>query len=133
MRKIICLSICLAFIVAGHLFSASAQAQMDDFQMMPAEHNTYVVTYTLRGLKCVQGVGTATQCGVTNPSADEGGYPWTKVKCRPSDASVSTFAWSLDLNQPMGIFEAPPSISTSAETYTVNVRLGRVCMKSGSK
>ncbi len=103
-------------------------ARVKGFQL-PAEENTYVVTYNLKGLRCVKDLGTPTQCAVTNSSADEGGYPWTKVKCRQGDPGVSTFAWSLDLNKPMGIYEAPPSLTTDAETYTVNVRLGRVCMK----
>jgi hypothetical protein len=76
-------------------------------------------------------VGTPTQCAVPNQAADEGGYPWTKVKCKQGDVGISNFAWSLDNNQPMGIFEAPPSLVTSAKTYSVNVRLGRVCMRSG--
>lgn len=125
MKKIICLSIYLLLLPAAH-------AQMNDFQMMPADENTYVVTYNLHGLQCVKDVGTPTQCAVTNQAADEGGYPWTKVKCRPGDISVSTFAWSLDLNQPMGIFEAPAPLIPSANTYNVSARLGRVCMKSGS-
>lgn len=99
---------------------------------LPKDENTYIVTYNLRGLQCVKDVGTATQCAVTNPSADEGGYPWTKVQCRPGDASVSTFAWSLDYNKPMGIFEAPTQLITYSNTYPINVRLGRVCMKKPS-
>lgn len=99
------------------------------FKLLPTEKNTYNVTFDLRGLLCVKDVGTPTQCGVPNQSADEGGYPWTKVKCRKGDRSVSTFAWSLDQNRPMGIFEAPPALVTGAQTYTVNVRLGRVCQK----
>jgi hypothetical protein len=127
MRK--ALSICLVF--ASLFLLSTAWAQGDDQFQVPADKNTYIVTYNLRGLECVQDIGTPTQCAVANQSADEGGYPWTKVKCRGSDASISTFAWSLDLNQPMDIYEAPPSLTTSAKTSAVNVRLGRVCMRSG--
>ncbi|MFA4873783.1 MAG: hypothetical protein WC956_03225 [bacterium] len=98
------------------------------FQTLPTIKNTYVVTYDLRGIPCVQGVGTPTRCAVTYQSADEGGYPWTKVKCRTGDRSVSTFAWSLDSNSAMAIFEAPPAMITGAKTYAMNVRLGRVCL-----
>lgn len=126
MRKT--LSICL---VCASLFLLSAAWAQDDERAAPANENTYVVTYNLKGLQCVKDIGTPTQCAVANQSADEGGYPWTKVKCRGGDASIQTFAWSLDLNQPMDIYEAPPSLTTSAVMTTVNVRLGRVCMRSG--
>jgi len=126
----------LVFVVQTFAFLPAAWGQDDQggqvrgFQL-PADENTYVVTYNLRGLTCVQDVGTPTQCAVPNQAADEGGYPWTKVKCKQGDVGISNFAWSLDNNQPMGIFEAPPSLVTSAKTYSVNVRLGRVCMRSG--
>ena len=103
---------------------ASAQ-----FEILPAEHNTYTVTFDLHNLECVKNVGTAGQCAVTNQSADEGGYPWTKVKCRAGDRSVTTFAWSLKENRPVSIFEAPPALSTSPNLYPMDVRLGRTCMK----
>lgn len=115
--------------VVGIFLSGAANAQVDSFQL-PADENTYVVTYDLRGLECVQDVGGVDGCAVTNQAADEGGYPWTKVNCRPGDVSVDTFAWSLDNNKPMNIFEAPASLIVSAKLYKINVRLGRTCMKS---
>lgn len=125
-RWIVCLSI-----VAGYcLFSSAAIAQEDGFQV-PSTNNTYVVTHDLRGLECVKGVGGPKQCAVTSQSANEGGYPWTTVKCRPGDMTVNKFAWSLDNNEPLGIFEAPPALVSQAKLYTVNARLGRTCMKRG--
>jgi len=121
----------MAIIGAGSIFATAVLAQAENIQM-PANENTYIVTYDLRGLQCVQDVGTPDHCAVTNQSADEGGYPWTKVKCKSGDIGVTTFAWSLDDNRPMYIFEAPPALISNAKTYTVNVRLGRTCMKSGT-
>lgn len=127
-RLVVCLSV-----VAGYcLFSSGVVAQERGFHV-PDASNTYVVTHDVRGLECVKGVGGPKQCAVTNQSADEGGYPWTEVKCRPGDMTVDRFAWSLDRNEPIGIFEAPPALVSQAKLYTVNVRLGRTCMKSGKR
>ena len=120
---------CITLIVAGFGIASDSFAQGGGFQM-PADHNTYVVTYDLRGLRCVKGVGTPSQCAVENQAADEGGYPWTKVKCKPGDKTVNKFAWSLDNNEAMGIFEAPTALLSDAKTYTINVRFGRTCLKS---
>lgn len=126
------LVVCLLIVAGYSLCSPAAQAQEDAFQV-PASHNTYVVTYDLRSLACVTGVGTPTNCAVTNQAADEGGYPWTKLKCRMGDITVNRFAWSLDSNEPIDIFEAPPALVSKAKFYKINVRLGRTCMKSGNR
>jgi len=109
-----------------------AFAQEDGFQV-PDEKNTYVVTHNLKGLECVKGVGGPAQCAVANDSADEGGYPWTLVKCRMGDKSVNRFAWSLDRNENIKIFEAPTALVSQAKLYKINVRLGRKCMKRGKE
>jgi len=110
-------------------FSASASAQVGEVR----EVKTYDVTHELRGLKCVKGVGSANRCAVSNQDADEGGYPWTFVKCRPGDEAIRSFAWSLKDNSLVYIFEAPPALVTGAEYYTMDVRLGRTCMQPASK
>jgi hypothetical protein len=123
----------VVMIVLGAMgYAGEALGQGEGFQV-PSDNNTYVVTYDLHGLRCVQGVGTPTQCAVENQAADEGGYPWTKVKCKPGDQSVHTFAWSLSNNQAVGIFEAPPALISSAKIYRIDVRLGRTCMKTAPK
>jgi hypothetical protein len=132
MKKRLRRGLSFALIAACLVFSTAALAQVGDFQMAPTDENTYLVTYDLSNLECVSDVGTAYQCAVTNQAADEGGYPWTKVKCRRGDISVNTFAWSHDNNRPLIIFEAPPALASSPNTYKVNVRLSRVCMMSGS-
>ena len=118
----------IMMMVLGSVGYAGEALGQEGFQV-PADHNTYVVHHDLRGLRCVKGVGTPTQCAVENQAADEGGYPWTKVKCKPGDQSVHTFAWSLSNNQAVYIFEAPPALISGAKTYKINVRLGRTCMK----
>ena len=120
---------CFVLVAVGFGLASDSFAQQGVFQV-PADHNTYIVTYDLRGLRCVKGVGTPSQCAVENQAADEGGYPWTKVKCKPGDKTVNRFAWSLDNNEAMGIFEAPPALISDAKTYKINVRLGRTCLKS---
>lgn len=124
--------VCLSIIAACCVCSSAAMAQDGDFQV-PDTKNTYVVTHDIRGLECVKGVGGPKQCAVTSQSADEGGYPWTEVKCRMGDMTVDKFAWSLDRNEPIGIFEAPPALVSQAKLYKVNVRLGRTCMKRGKR
>lgn len=102
------------------------------FQFQPTVKNTYVVTYDLRKLLCVKEVGSANSCAVTNRDADEGGYPWTLVKCRGGDKTVNTFARSLDNDAAVSIFEAPPSLTSAVAMRPLNVRLGRVCLKASS-
>ena len=123
-RWIVCLSIVASFC----LFSSAAMAQEGGFQV-PDTKNTYVVTHDIRGLQCVKGVGGPSQCAIANESADEGGYPWTEVKCRMGDKTVNRFAWSLDRNERVGIFEAPTALVSQAKFYKINVRLGRTCVK----
>lgn len=110
--------------------AAPAGTPVQGFQYAPSPDNTYIVTYDLRGLQCVNGASTPDQCAVPNQDADEGGYPWTKVKCGKGDRSVHVFAWSIDRNQALGVFEAPPQLIPSASTYKVNARIGRVCLRS---
>ncbi len=129
--KIIGVVFIIVMILGAVGYAGEAFAQVGEFQV-PSDHNTYVVHYDMRGLRCVKGVGTPTQCAVENQAADEGGYPWTKVKCKPGDQSVHTFAWSLSNNQAVNIFEAPPALISGAKTYKINVRLGRTCMKASS-
>ena len=116
---------CLALIAAAMALPCTVCAQ---FEMLPSDENTYVVHADLRGLRCVEGVGTATSCAVPDPTTDEGGYPWTKVQCRKGDRSVGTFAWSLDEHRSVAIFEAPAALSFSPTYRTINVRLGRTCL-----
>ena len=115
--------------VAAALFvSGEAPAQ---FEVESVESDTYLVTHDLKGLECVKDVGTPGECAVPYPSADEGGYPWTTVKCRAGDTSVSTSAWSMGSNRPVRIFEAPAALSYAPKTYAIDVRLSRKCMKAG--
>lgn len=110
-------------------FSAAASAQIGQVR----EEKTYDVEKVVKGLRCVKGVGSQNRCAVANQDADEGGYPWSLVKCKPGDDAVKNFAWSLKDNSPVHIFEAPPALVTGAEFYTMDVRLGRTCLKSSSK
>jgi len=122
--------VCLSIIAICCVCSSAAIAQEDGFQV-PDTTNTYVVTHDIKGLQCVKGVGGPSQCAIANESADEGGYPWTTVKCRMGDKSVNRFAWSLDRNERVGIFEAPTALVSQAKFYKINVRLGRTCLKRG--
>ena len=102
------------------------------FRVLPTVKNTYVVTSAVRGLRCVVGVGSDDSCAVTDQSADEGGPPWDRVKCRPGDESMDTYARSLDDKREIRIFEAPPALASASETRPIDVRLGRVCVKAAS-
>jgi hypothetical protein len=102
------------------------------FQISPTVTNTYIVTTDVRGLKCVVGVGSTDACAVVSQTADEGGAPWNRLKCRAGDSSVSTFAWSIDKNKAISVFEAPPALANGSQTRAINVRLGRVCMKANA-
>jgi hypothetical protein len=99
------------------------------FQYIKTPDSTYTATAPLRGLSCVVGVGSESACAVTFSSADEGGYPWTLVKCHPGDVSLKTFATLLEGKQQVQIFEAPPQLSARAQTRSINVKLVRVCRK----
>lgn len=123
--KLALIAVCLMLV-----FSASAFAQEGGSQVSN-QKNTYIVTHDLKGLECVKGVGGSSQCAVANESADEGGYPWTLVKCRLGDKSMRRLAWSLDRNEKINIFEAPTALVSQAKLYKINVRLGRECMKRG--
>ena len=105
--------------------------RVQGFQILPTIDNTYVVTHDLRGLLCLADVGTQNSCAIIRPEGNST-YPWDKVQCKRSDPSVSTFAWSLDNNRAVSIFDAPPALTMGAKTYGINVRLGRVCMKPGT-
>lgn len=99
------------------------------FTVLPTKKDTYVVTRDLRGLQCVTGVGDKNSCAVIRGAAVGKDYPWDTVNCRSGDSSVGTYASLLDNKRPVNIFAAPPALMTSADTYTIDVRLGRVCLK----
>jgi hypothetical protein len=110
-------------------FCASVFAQIGEVR----EVKTYEVKKELKGLMCVKGVGNQNRCAVANQDANEGGYPWSLVKCKPGDDAVGNMAWSLKDNSPVQIFEAPPALVTGAQYYTLDVRLIRTCMKPSPK
>ncbi len=101
------------------------------FHLLPTVDNTYVVTHDLSGLRCVAGVGTESSCAVTKSTNYGNGYPWTLVPCRPGDQNLSTFAVLTDKKRPVTLFDAPPALIAKAKTYSIDVRLGRVCMSAG--
>ena len=58
----------IAFLVAlGWVSAAHAQ-----FEILPADENTYVVHADVRNLQCVQNIGGADECAVPDPTTDEG-------------------------------------------------------------
>ncbi len=101
------------------------------FKIQQTATNTYTVTQELRGLQCVKGVGSEASCAITHRSDGGEGYPWTLLKCKAGDASIRTFARSLDNRREINIFDAPPSLVSSVETYGIDVRLSRVCKRPG--
>jgi hypothetical protein len=115
--------------IQGEEETQGGSMSIPTFTVLPTKKNTYVVTRDLRGLQCVTGVGDKNSCAVIRGAAVGNDYPWDSVKCRPGDSSVGTYASLLDNNRAVNIFAAPPALMTSADTYTINVRLGRVCLK----
>jgi len=99
------------------------------FTVLPTKEDTYVVKKDLYGLKCLTDVGHKDSCAVIRVAADGNDYPWDTLKCRSGDSSVRTYASLLDSKRPVKIFAAPPAHLTSSNTYIINVRLSRVCLK----
>lgn len=121
----------VAIIAVGVLMLATitAHAQVGVPEVV-GDPNTYTVSYTLDDLACVSGVGSPDECAVPNETANEGGYPWTLVKCKEGDATLSMSAWSLMRNAPLRIFEAPVALSqTPTKTDTEKVRLQKSCKR----
>jgi len=107
----------------------SGGTSIPTFTLLPTQKNTYVVTRNLRGLKCVVGVGDKNSCAVIRGPSVGKDYPWDTLKCRSGDSSVGTYASYLDNKRQVYIFAAPPALMTSANTNTINVQLGRVCLR----